>query len=426
MKLFNKFTKDIQGGLAMVFAIGSMSLVVTVGAAIDINRAYRAELYLQDLTDSAALAAARDHTLKPKQKRKIAKEFIETTFDANFDLNVLRVKLRETKNGTVRVKTNAEINTIIMGIVGKNTLKIKAVSEVRKTVSGGPVEIAFILDTTNSMATFGSSWSDVVNALEDLMIKLEKDAGDPSAFKASLVPFGDRVNLGAKAYNWIDNSYLASPAASSNYKGCVEPRGETIGSSANRLTKKTPKKLPFIPSTVGTYGYVKGCPTVSIVYPTTNITKLKRAINEIRPAGTGRFDVGLAWGHRMLSNNWRNSIARGAWPKKKNVTKIAVFLTDGYSTAYEGEVLPVAARKPWGWNLGTPEGFENLAFVCDAMKADGIQMHIIGVNVQPHALATMKACATDADHYYTVTNASDIIKAVKEIGVKATDLRISH
>lgn len=89
VEFIRKFTKDIQGGFAIWFAVGAMTLAITGGAAIDISHAHRAERYLQDLTDNAALAAARDHTLETKEKRKIARGFIKEAFDLNYDLHII-------------------------------------------------------------------------------------------------------------------------------------------------------------------------------------------------------------------------------------------------------------------------------------------------------------------------------------------------
>lgn len=219
---------------------------------------------------------------------------------------------------------------------------------------------------------------------------------------------------------------LADPTATANYRGCTEPRAQLVDGNPHTLTNQKPNQLLFTPSTTGTYGYVNACPNVPITYPTDNISKVKAELKKISPAGTGRFDIGLAWGHRMLSNKWRKEIGGGKWPNKKTVTKVAVFLTDGYSYAYEQEVGPPADPRPWGWNNGTPEGFANLANVCQQMKDDNIQLHVIGVNVQSHALTTLKACATDADHYHKVSSVNDVLDAIGEIGVTTTELRLSH
>lgn len=420
-----KFLKDTQGGFAIWFAVSAMALTIAVGAAYDLNQAQSAQSYLQDLNDSAALAAAHDKNAKTSKKRKEARAFIKSGFETKYKLRVIKVKLKE-NDDVVRVTTTAELQTMMMGIVGKEGMEIKVVSEVNQTASGGPVEISFILDTTSSMNNFGGQWNQVVNALEDLMTELETNAGNSGQFKASLVPFSDRVNLGDKKFDWIDMSYLADPAAAAAYRGCTEPRGQLIGGNPHALTARKPKKLPFIPSTVGTYGYVSTCPSVGIAYPTDNISKVKSELKNITPSGTGRFDIGLAWGYRMLSNKWRKPIGGGGWPKKKTVTKVAVLLTDGYSYAYEKEVGPPADPQPWGWNHGTPEGFDNLIEICDRMKADNIQIHVIGAKTQAQALPYLKACATSVDHYYSVSTSYDLIDAIGEIGIKTSALRLSH
>ncbi len=407
-----RYLKDTSGGFAVWFAVVSMLLALAAGVAIDVNHAHRAEAYLQDLTDSAALAAARESGKSEKEKRKIARAFIKNAFDRNYDLNILRVKLKEKKDGTIKVVSTAKINTMMMSLIGRKTIKIKARSEVNQQASGGPVEITFVLDTTASMNAFGAQWSSVVNALEDLMLKLsDNGTGNKEDFRASLIPFSDRVRLG-------NNKLKGNPQEI--LPGCANTREENIGGNPNKLTNKTPKQLPI---TGGYMGW--GCPNVAAVFPTHDIHDLIGPLKSISPQGTGRFDEGLVWGYRMLSNDWRTVIGGGDWPNKNKVTKVAVFLTDGYSTIYEYEVLPHAHPRPWGWNKGTPEGFANVLDVCNQMKSDNIVIYVIAVNINVHFKPYLQKCASGADKYFTVSNAGQVIDVIGSIGTTTSDLRLT-
>lgn len=72
---------------------------------------------------------------------------------------------------------------MMMSMIGKKTLKVKARSVVSQISSGGPVEISFVLDMTSSMNNFGANWNQIVNALEDLMTELESNAGKMAVSK---------------------------------------------------------------------------------------------------------------------------------------------------------------------------------------------------------------------------------------------------
>lgn len=430
MGILKRFIKDTQGSFAISFAVGALSTIIVIGAAIDITHSQKAKRHLQDLNDNAALAAARERHMETAEKKEIAKTFVEQAFDLKYDLNILHVDLKDGTD-TITVTSTAKVNTMMMGILGKDTITLEAVSEVKQTATGGPVEISFIFDTTASM-NFGNKWRDVTLALEDMLKEIDQGA-KKDQFRASLVPFSDRVNLGKFKQQWVDKSFLKGGKASKAYKGCVEPREETIGANTHALTNKKESEVQFIPSTVGTYGpagWYRGgvpyCSSSAIVYPTHNINKLKTGLSKLNPGGTGRFDVGLAWGYRMLSTNWRADIGGGKWPAENKVTKVAVFLTDGYSIAYQREVGPPAKIQPWGWNKGTPEGFDNVLDVCNQMKAEDIQIHVIGVNPHHNAKLYFKACATSPEHYHDVRTAVDIVEAIGKIGVTTSALRLSR
>ncbi len=424
-----KYFRDTKGGMALPFAIGTMASLTLVAAGLDYTQTQQARRYLQDLTDNAALAVANEFDITSGEKEIYAHDFVSEIFDVNYDLVVLDVALTE-NDETITVNTTAIIKPTIR--LMRDTVAIQVSSEVNRTSRGGPVEISFVFDTTASMR-FGSKWEDVTDALSDMVGQLEKGAGKDD-FRVSLVPFSDRVNLGSKKFSWTDGSFLQTGHEISWYRGCVEPREEHIGLNTHTLTNKTHSELKFVPSTHGTYGpagwYRWGgipyCSNSAIVYPTRDVEKVEDALEHLRAGGTGRFDVGLAWGYRMLSNTWRADIGGGVWPDEDEVTKVAVFLTDGYSIAYEREVGPVAHYRPWGRNKGTPEGFNNVLSVCDQMKDEGIEIHVIGVSPHENAEQYFMQCASGPEYYHDVSTADDIIDAIGEIGVTIDAPRIAH
>ncbi len=60
-------------------------------------------------------------------------------------------------------------------------------------------------------------------------------------------------------------------------------------------------------------------------------------------------------------------------------------ITDGHTTAYEFEALNgLPANSPYGWNNGSPNGFNNLVHVCDQMKDDDIEIFAIFLRGNAH------------------------------------------
>jgi hypothetical protein len=67
------------------------------------------------------------------------------------------------------------------------------------------------------------------------------------------------------------------------------------------------------------------------------------------------------------------------------------------------------------------------AKICANMKAKGIVIYAVPLEVDDKtAKSLLQGCATDADHYLDVSNASDLSAAFTSIAGSIGQLRISH
>ncbi|MEZ5839367.1 MAG: TadE/TadG family type IV pilus assembly protein [Hyphomicrobiales bacterium] len=414
--------RDESGATAIIFSLALLPILGISGFAIDYSRANRVTQKMQDAADASALAAAR----QKKTTNAKLQEYAQAYFNANFDddgvMATPKVKAKYVSAG-VHVEVGGKVQTTLMDLFGVDAMHTKVESEVRQET--GPTEIAIAFDTTNSMK-FGNRWSEATRALGVLLEDLKKAAGGDD-FRVSFVPFGDRVNTGVSRKDWVDDSYDLT-----SWNGCTEPREESISGWDWNLTDQTPSELPFTPSVPATYGPVKviygnqtpACPNVEIVEPTPSTALVEQRAGQMQAAGTGRFDIGMAWLHRLLSPEWAGVYGSPKWPRPLGESsKIAVFLSDGNTEAYRYEVGGEAGSV-FGWNQGSQWGFENMVKVCDRMKLDGIEIHAIFVAGNPHFEAYLRDCATSDENFHRVEDVEALVGAFKKIGTRTTELRI--
>jgi len=142
---------------------------------------------------------------------------------------------------------------------------------------------------------------------------------------------------------------------------------------------------------------------------------------------------------RTLSPKWRGVYSDADFPRDRfNVDgeeniKVAVLITDGNTVAYEYEVwLPGEPRRPFGYNKGTPRGFEHFVDVCHAMAVEGIHVHMINVakpgesSYNADFIAYAQDCASSPDYYYQVADVEGLILAFRAIGEKTSQLRLTR
>jgi Flp pilus assembly protein TadG len=166
---------------------------------------------------------------------------------------------------------------------------------------------------------------------------------------------------------------------------------------------------------------------------TSDRTKLISKIDGLTAYGGTAGALGTAMSWYTLSPNWATiwdaSSAPGSYfdltatqsngaPKLR---KVAVLMTDGGYDTYRS------------WKDQDQQQVSNYALsACTAMKAKGIEIYTIGfeldklpVTQQPIALATLKACGTDIQHFYQTLTPADLQTAFNDIGLKLSNLRLT-
>jgi Flp pilus assembly protein TadG len=192
-RLFRRFFSDRRGAFAIQFALMAVPMFACAGVAIDGGRAFLARFELSSALDSAALAAGSTDTEDEEVLAAVARRFVDSNFQ-NAEPGAVRIQL-EPGAEVMTVRGEVEIETYFMGIVGIPNITVSAESEVRR--GGTNVEVALVLDTTESMA--GQRMIDLKAAAADLVDIVVTDKQEPYFSKLALVSYGGNVHAGEYA-----------------------------------------------------------------------------------------------------------------------------------------------------------------------------------------------------------------------------------
>ncbi len=438
--LLQQFKNNNQGGVAIPMGFMVIVLASGVGMSVDYSRAVKAQHNLQDAVDSAVIAAATN--VSEVAGQMAADTLFDSTYMANNKVTAVNRGLTVDGNGFT-YSVEAEVPTMMLQLIGMESIPVAASATATRGL--GSAEIVIALDTTGSMG-FGDSWDQATEALGGLLVDLDTLAVNDDDFFATFMPYGDRVNVGrTRAEGWLTGAapttdewgkYLnGSGDIVHTAAGCLEPREELIDDNPHALTDATPSTLGFVPTSEGNYqsylpmrgGFT--CPDQEVIGPTKNIASFTTAIEGVDLAGTGRFDLGMAWAHRLLSPSWSGLWGVPDYPAAAGERqKIAILVTDMFTNAYHYEVpyqINDTANSPnFGNNQGTQKGFDNFVEVCERMKADDIIVHTVYVNGNTHGVPFMQACASTEAHYHAVSDVSELRASLNSISADLLGVRL--
>ena len=350
---------------------------------------------------------------------------------------------------------------------------------------GTNIELSMMLDVTGSMA--GTRITDLKAAAKDLVDIVVWDDQSKWTSRVALVPFSAAVNLGpyfikitGKA-DRPDNDGNSSkninyPANCLNGNGTVTStckNNDAKYNTYNYIAKHAPCAVerengPFITGLLGQVtdalpdhslltkllGGLLGspppswnearsldkdatvaekmsptCSPVAEITPLTdNRQKLKDTIDKFQASGTTAGQIGTAFAWYMLSPNWSDIWPAASKPTPygtAKVKKIAILMTDGeYNT-----------RQGHQYNDGSSDAAKAMNTakdLCTNMKKKSsssdpnIEIFTVGFSVGTAAKTMLKACATDADHYYDTTTGEALKQAFRDIALKISKLRLTN
>lgn len=422
---------DAHGSYAILFALSIIPVLIAIGAAIDISRAYVVKQRMTKALDAAGLAVAGMTGLTNAQIQTTAQNF----FNANYPSTKIGVPGTLTVTSTtskVMLSASASMPTAIMSIVGIDTMSIAANSEITKL--GKKLEVALVFDNTGSMAQ-SSKLSSLQTAAKSFLTVLQNSAPNAGDVKVAIVPFTTDVNVGSTnssatwlKWSWTYPTYTCTKTWSgttcsygtatktvskTGWKGCVTDRDQSNDVSITPPSTGTSSTLYPADDANSKNNY---CSLQSLMPLTYDWTALTSKVNAMTAGGSTNTTIGLVWGWTMLTQGMPLSSAAAPDPKKLN--KVLVFLTDGDNTYYRDGMDTCDGFNP------CPGADTRTALVCSAIKNAGILVYTI--RTLDGNATLLSNCSSGAGYYYDVSSASQLDSIFTAIATSISNLRISQ
>lgn len=432
MTLIRSFLGDRRGNFAIIFALTITPIAIAAAASVDISRAYIVETRLKAALDAAALAVGTASGLTNQQVQQIAQAY----FDANYPEEILGVPgtvIVSDSQTTVDISVKAQLPTVIMGLVGINSLEVGATSQVKR--HGKKLEIVLVLDNTGSMNQ-GGRMTVLKQAAKDLIDTVAAAAVTPGDVRIAIVPFTTDVNVGVanKDANWLKWSWElptqtctttgsgknktttctqdVRTVSKNSWKGCVVDRDENFDVSiAPPVVGNSATLFPANDNNI----FNNQCRLRPIVPFSTNWTMLKNEIDAMVAGGATNTTIGFVWGWQMLTNG--AILSNAAAPDSKSLEKVMVYLTDGLNTYDRGGIGTCNGSS------ACPRVDVRSELVCAGIRNAGITVYTVRL-IEGNA-TLLRNCATNPSMYYSVSTASELTNVFKSIAQALSNLRLS-
>ncbi|MDK9722249.1 MAG: pilus assembly protein [Rhodospirillales bacterium] len=238
-----RFRGDRRANMAIILALAMVPLILVIGVAVDLSRAYVVRSRMAYALDAAGLAVGStqgsDALLQDTMEKFFYKNYPETEMGTTMGLGMTI----DSVNNKVTLSATVHLDTVFMKIVGIDSLDVAYSNEITREIKG--LEVVLALDTTGSMAS-GGKIQGLRTASHDLVDILFGDQTAPEKLKVGLVPFVTSVNIGASNSSyvkwgvsqyapWIAGGVTVNQASytGTTWKGCVREREDAVHTTAS-------------------------------------------------------------------------------------------------------------------------------------------------------------------------------------------------
>ncbi len=332
--------------------------------------------------------------------------------------------------------------TVNVGSSYSNASWITGVQPTSSGYTAGTAKDNFDVANTNRftlLTQMGLSWGGCVES-RPYPYDVQDTAPDPGTPDTMFVPFfaPDEPDSGKTSYtannNWNTND-KTTPTNLSTWRGRLMSTAKYASTNKSNITSAG--------KTAG-HGPNEGCATAPLLRLTTSASTAKTTLNSMVAIGNTNVAMGLMWGWHVLSPN--TPFADGVAYGTAHHDKIVILLTDGDNTnssnsnpdgsiytglgyISQGRLVdtnhtPLTASSTDTDRMNAIDGRE-LA-LCANMKAQRIIIYSIGVGVSAHSKGLLQTCASGTDHYYDVTDASQLTTVFNAIAGSIQNLRLSR
>lgn len=428
LQKLNFFFRETKGATIITFAVLLIPILAVVSMVIDYSRVLYVKNKVQAAADAAVLAGAVN--LSGDNAKTVTLNVFQSNIKSFTDqelLNAMAPKI-EINGNSVSLTASNSLKTVFSEVIGIKNIDFSVSS--KSVLANDALELVLVFDTTRSM-DFGDNWTVATATLKN-MLETIKSGTKNSNFHLSFVPFGDRVNVGWHRTSWLSDSPPYKFRKTMEKRGCVKPRERKHIEFDFAVDDAPPTGADRFDTDPGGHLVRKNdlkCPS-QLVEHSTDIDTIIDSVEDIKAKGTGRFDVAMAWGWRLLSPKWRGHWEASNLPADYDKSKKAViFLSDGHTVIYDVEVVGPSGSTSYGSNQGSKEGFAHFVHVCERMKAEGIEIFTIFSNAaggNKHFVPYLQSCASGIQNYYEVDKMTDFEPVLNRMIPRLMQVRISE
>ena len=429
-----------SGSLLPLYAITVGVLIMAIGSAIDIARAFSAKSAMQTALDSGSTSALAHYrkTRSASEAENHLRAVIANTLAKN-GLNLAdggTENESSAKNGEV-ILSNAQISeethsvspslstkyrTSVMGIFGFTDIDIKV--SAAASFSAGQIEVAVALALTeelcaakNTQCSTGTKLSGLKNATISL---LEIVMTTPAA-RVAIIPYSNAVNVGSyveaatnapQTIQGTDPNNKQKPKKKKANQTCRGKKCVTLyrtncvveRDSRARFTNEQPSQGSYSNPVWATSPSAPCIPAdTDTLLPLSDQKSLASDyINNLTAAGQSAGHLGISWAWYTLSEEWASFWGSEQAPAKKGtVTKSVIFLADGDFTLHSDAQNCSGTKYCDQSYIDTDE-------TCNAMKNDGITIYVVAYQNDSSAysrkgLEKFIQCASSGKQYMAST-----------------------
>lgn len=475
------FGRDEDGSVIILTILLLITMLVMGGMAVDFMRFEARRATLQSVSDRAVLAAT--NLTQTLDSQAVVEDYFEKAGFA--DALVGTPVVSDTGNSrTVSVRSEIDINTFYLRLVGMDTLTAPAASSATEGV--GKVEISLVLDISGSMRENNR----IVN-MRAAAIQFANQVLDPAnggQVSLNIIPYAGGTNPGPEMFDYIsgnryarvlpgpdgivgtDDDIFPFPGPDGvfgtdddvpypNVSSCVEFEGSDWSSSglpgAGRA--QMPHFMVYPSAGVVAWGWCPQDENNAIAYALSDAADAVAYINNIdMHDGTGTH-YAMKWGLALLDpstqpafahlngistdlvpNQFANRPAAWSDPETK---KIIVLMTDGRITGQWRPVRPIDAvnagptfvigdkgKDPSKTLTSAATNVTRFGEICDMAShpSRDVKVYTVGFEVSswPDVETQLRNCASDPTYYFPAAGAG-LITVFSGIAEQITDLRLN-
>ena len=409
------FRADHRGAVATTVAVFTAVLMIGAGVSIDMARAYRAKLVLQQSVDQAATAAAAvaysedgSNTPDTARMQEVARAYLASSgIDGRLAAMSEPVVEYLPPLNQVSVSVNVQLATTFLRFADIQKISFDVSSTARRP-NKSSVELVMVLDGTASMREKldgVAKYKSVRTFATELVDRVMGEDG-----KIGLVPYSSGINIGR---DFDPKPWLESVALDQNrFNGCIGSRR----SMQDTIESPTNPKYPALNGLPG-----EQC-TMSRLLDLTGpsdaggagMDRVRGQLAELVPnSGSDATFIpgGLVWAWNMLdSDEPLTRAASAAQARADGTRKVMVLLSDGVNS-----VVPDAS----GYAAQSPatETDELTARLCKNIKMTGIEIFVIGLGItDPATRDLLRDCASNPRQFFDAGGTAALNDAFTGIG----------